>query len=84
MTRHKSDIYQRISDRILGKLQPGVRPWLKLWSVEQAAGRVARPPSQNSIPKQGVNVVMPSSAAVAHGYAAPIWMTFRQVKDLGA
>jgi antirestriction protein ArdC len=33
---------------------------------------------------QGINILMLWSAAVTLGYSAPIWMTFRQARELGA
>ncbi len=84
MTQHRTDIYTRITDQIVAELENGVRPWLKPWNAEHAAGRITRPLRHNGIPYQGINVVMLWSAAVAAGYAAPIWMTFKQAKELGA
>lgn len=84
MSSHKTDIYTRITDQIVAELEHGVRPWLKPWNAEHAAGRITRPLRHNGIPYQGINVVMLWSAAVAAGYAAPIWMTFKQAKELGA
>ena len=80
----KQDVYQRITGQIVGELEKGTRPWLKPWNAEHAAGRITRPLRGNGIPYQGINVLMLWSAAVAKGYAAPIWMTFRQAMELGA
>ena len=80
----KQDIYQRITDRIIADLEQGVRPWLKPWNAEHAAGRITRPLRSNGIPYQGINVIMLWSEAFTRGFAAPIWMTFRQAKELGA
>lgn len=84
MTQHRTDIYTRITDQIVTELEKGVRPWLKPWNAEHAAGRITRPLRHNGIPYQGINTLMLWSAAVAAGYAAPIWMTFKQAKELGA
>lgn len=78
------DIYQTIADRIVADLESGARPWLKPWSVDHAAGRITRPLRANGIPYQGINVLMLWTTAVAKGYAAPFWMTFKQAIDLGA
>lgn len=83
MTKEKTDVYQRITDRIVSELEQGVRPWLKPWNAEHAAGRITRPLRFNGVPYQGINVIMLWSEAMAKGYAAPIWMTFRQAKELG-
>lgn len=80
----KQDLYKRITSRIVAELEQGVRPWLKPWNVEHAAGRITRPLRANGQPYQGTNVLMLWGEAVAKGYAAPIWMTFRQAQELGA
>jgi antirestriction protein ArdC len=56
-------------------------PWNTL---EQAAGKISRPLRHNGIPYSGVNTVLLWSEAMDKGYNAPIWMTFRQAKVLGA
>jgi antirestriction protein ArdC len=80
----KTDVYDRITGAIVAELEKGVRPWLKPWNAEHAAGRITRPLRHNGLPYQGINVVMLWSAAVAQGFAAPIWMTFRQAQELKA
>ena len=80
----KKDVYQRITDQIVSALEQDVRPWLKPWNAEHAAGRITRPLRANGIPYQGINVIMLWSEAVANGYSAPIWMTFKQALELGA
>ncbi len=80
----RADVYQRITDQIVEELEKGVRPWLKPWSGEHAAGKIARPLRANGMPYRGINVLMLWSAAVASGFAAPIWMTFKQALELDA
>lgn len=80
----RTDVYERITNQIVAELQKGVRPWLKPWNGEHAAGHITRPLRANGIPYRGINVVMLWSAAMEKGYAAPIWITFRQAKELGA
>ena len=80
----KTDIYQKITDQIVSELEKGVRPWLKPWNVEHAAGRITRPLRGNGIPYKGINVLVLWSAAMEKGYAAPVWMTFRQASELKA
>lgn len=76
----KQDVYERITNKIVEELEQGVRPWLKPWNAEHAAGRITRPLRFNGVPYQGINVLMLWAEAVAKGYAAPIWMTFRQAQ----
>ena len=80
----KADIYQRITDQILCELEKRVGPWLKPWNAEHAAGRITRPLPGNGIPCKGINVLMLWSASMEKGYAAPIWMTFKQASELKA
>jgi antirestriction protein ArdC len=79
----KKDLYERVTAKIVASLEQGVRPWLKPWNAEHAAGRITRPLRSNGIPYQGINVLMLWGAAVERGYAAPIWMTFKQALELG-
>lgn len=80
----KTDIYQKITDQIVSELEKGVRPWMKPWHVEHAAGRITRPLRGNGIPYKGINVLVLWSAAMEKGYAAPVWMTFKQASELKA
>jgi antirestriction protein ArdC len=80
----RTDVYQKITDQIVSELEKGVRPWLKPWNAEHAAGRITRPLRANGIPYRGINVLMLWSAAMEKGYAAPIWLTFKQAIDLKA
>lgn len=79
----KADVYERITSRIVADLEQGVRPWLRPWSGEHAAGRITRPLRFNGLPYQGINVLTLWGEAVAKGFAAPIWMTFKQALELG-
>jgi antirestriction protein ArdC len=79
----RADVYQRVTDRIVQELEAGTRPWLKPWNAEHAAGRMTRPLRHNLQPYQGINILMLWGEAEAKGYAAPIWMTFQQAKELG-
>jgi antirestriction protein ArdC len=83
MSEQRSDIYTRITNRIIADLEQGVRPWMKPWNAEHAAGRITRPLRHNGIPYRGINVVMLWSASVTKGYACPLWLTFKQAIELG-
>ncbi|MBL8593226.1 MAG: DUF1738 domain-containing protein [Devosia sp.] len=77
------DIYARITDRIVADLEKGVRPWMQPWRAGNAGGRVTRPLRHNGLPYSGMNVLLLWSEAIARGYTAPIWMTFKQALELG-
>lgn len=80
----RQDIYTRVTNQIALQLEKGVRPWIKPWSVEHTAGRITRPRRHNAIPYRGVNVLLLWSEALAKGYAAPLWMTYKQSQEMGA
>jgi antirestriction protein ArdC len=80
----RTDVYQKITDRIVAELEQGVRPWMKPWSAGNGEGRIMRPLRANGIPYQGINVLMLWSEAIEKGYASPIWMTFKQALGLKA
>lgn len=80
----KKDVYERITNQIVAELEQGVRPWLKPWNGEHAAGRITRPLRSNGVPYRGINILMLWSEAVSKGFAAPIWMTFKQALELNA
>jgi len=79
----KTDLYARITNRIIAELSAGTRPWLKPWSADHAAGRVTRPLRHNGTPYRGINVLMLWAEACARGFACPIWMTYKQAQELG-
>ena len=80
----RKDVYSRVTDRIIADLEQGVRPWMKPWNAEHAAGRITRPLRHNGQPYNGINVLMLWSAAMDRGYSAPIWMTYKQAAEMGA
>lgn len=80
----KQDIYERITGEIVAELEKGVRPWVKPWQVEHAAGRITRPLRHNGQAYSGINILVLWGVASARGFVAPIWMTFKQAQALGA
>jgi antirestriction protein ArdC len=81
---NRADLYARVTGRIVADLEAGVRPWFKPWSAGHAAGRITRPLRHNGTPYSGINVLLLWSEAMARGFTAPLWMTFRQALQLGA
>jgi antirestriction protein ArdC len=47
------------------------------------ASRVVRPLRHNGVGYQGINILMLWAEAMAKGYTAPIWMTFKQAMVIG-
>jgi antirestriction protein ArdC len=82
--KEKQDNYSRITNQIVSHLEQGVRPWVKSWNAEHAAGRITRPLRHNGKPYSGINVLSLWASAMTQNFVAPIWMTFRQAAELDA
>lgn len=78
----RSDVYERVTARIVQHLENGVKPWEQPWKAE--GGGFRRPLRHNGAPYSGINVLMLWSVAMERGYENPVWMTFRQAQELGA
>lgn len=81
---NRKDVYTRVTDRIVADLEQGIRTWMKPWSAEHTAGKISRPLRHNGTPYRGMNILLLWGEAMAKGYAAPIWMTFKQALELDA
>ena len=84
MTSEKQDVYARVTNKIVADLENGVRTWMKPWNAGNTAGRITRPLRHNGIPYSGINILMLWAEAIDQGFAAPIWMTFRQASEMNA
>lgn len=79
----KADVYEKVTASIVAELEKGVQPWFKPWNAEHAAGRITRPLRANGVPYRGINILMLWGVAVERGYAAPLWLTYKQAQELG-
>jgi antirestriction protein ArdC len=82
--RLTKDVYARVTDRIIADLEKGIRPWMKPWHAEHAAGKITRPLRHNGTPYRGINILLLWGEAMAKGYTTPIWMTFKQALEVDA
>lgn len=80
----RTDIYARITERIVADLEKGVRPWMQPWSAGNMSGRITRPLRHNGQPYTGLNVLLLWSESIASGFSSVTWMTLRQANELGA
>lgn len=80
----REDLYSRITSQIVASLEQGVRPWVKPWNAEHAAGRITQPLRFNGQPYSSINILSLWMSAAVRGFTAPIWMTFRQAIELNA
>ncbi|MBC7853464.1 MAG: DUF1738 domain-containing protein [Pirellulaceae bacterium] len=82
-TTTRTDIYTRVTSKIVEDLEQGVRPWMKPWNAEYAAGRITRPLRHNGQAYKGINILMLWASAELQGFACPFWLTFQQARELG-
>ena len=82
-THSRQDIYSRITGQIVWALEQGVKPWTQPWQAGHAAGPVSRPLRFNGESYSGINILTLWASAMERSFAAPIWMTFRQARELG-
>jgi len=83
-TTEKTDIYTRITNKIIADLERGDLTWRKPWSAEHLAGNVMRPMRWNGIPYSGINTLVLWATGAEQGYTSPYWMTFKQAQQMGA
>ena len=68
------DVYQIVTDKIVGMLEAGVVPWRKPWS---SAGLPRNLVTKK--PYRGLNHFLLSASK----YTSPFWLTFKQANELG-
>lgn len=79
----RSDVYSRVTERIVAELEAGTLPWLKPWKCPDA-DPLARPLRHNGTPYRGINVLLLWAEAADRGFRSPTWMTYKQAQALGA
>jgi len=82
-TTTRSDIYTRVTSRIVDELERGVCPWMKPWTAEHAAGRITRPLRHNGQAYRGIYFIQLWMTAETAGFISPFWLTFQQARELG-
>jgi antirestriction protein ArdC len=82
-TEPKTDVYSRVTDKIIADLEKGVRPWMKPWKAGNTEGRITLPRRHNGIAYRGVNILLLWAAAIENGYQSDRYMTFKQALELG-
>jgi antirestriction protein ArdC len=83
-TATRTDVYTRVTDRIVADLENGMRSWLKPWNAHHTDGRITRPLRANGIPYRGINILLLWGEIIEKGFTANTWMTYRQAAELKA
>ena len=79
----QTDIYTRVTSKIIADLEKGQRTWMKPWNADHLANRIAKPQRHNGQYYQGLNIILLWAASVDQGFTANRWMTFKQAQELG-
>jgi len=80
-TKPKRDIYQEVTDRIVGYLEQGVAPWRN--PIRRGGGDGWPKNLESGKRYRGINVFLLSLTAWSCGYTTDYWLTFRQAKEKG-
>lgn len=75
------DLYQTITDQIVGMLEKGVAPWRSQINGAGAAGMPKNIASGKAY--RGVNTFMLAIQAQIKGYDSAFWGTYKQIQEMG-
>ena len=76
------DVRQVVTDRIIAMLEKGGNVFRDRWT--RAASRGMPRNGKTGQPYHGANVLLLWDAAIEHGYASNVWLTYKQAEALGA
>ena len=80
----RSNLYDDITNKIIGELEDGRLPWVQPWGTAAAKASLAMPKNAaTSRQYSGINILILWGAVVQHGFATQAWLTFRQALSLG-
>lgn len=79
MKAENKDLYSQVTERIVGDLEKGVRPWHQPWN----GGNPGIPTRHNGLAYRGINIILLWVEALQRSYASSIWMTYKQAQFEG-
>ncbi|TWU59616.1 ArdC family protein [Crateriforma conspicua] len=80
-TTKRRDIYQEVTDKIIGYLEQGTAPWRN--PIKRGTGDGWPKNLDSGKRYRGINVFLLGLTAWERGYASDYWMTFKQAKEHG-
>ena len=83
-TRERRDLYQDVTDRIIGELEQGRAPWVQPWGRADVSAPLGLP--KNGATERtysGINILLLWGAAIEGGRSGQTWLTFKQALSLG-
>ncbi|MEE9311878.1 MAG: ArdC-like ssDNA-binding domain-containing protein [Planctomycetota bacterium] len=79
--RPRRDIYQEVTDKIIGYLDQCVAPWRN--PVKRGAGDGWQKNLSSGNRYRGINVILLGMRAWESGYSSDYWLTFKQASERG-
>lgn len=79
----RATVYDEVTQRIIGELEAGRRPWAQPWNDTACVAAALPRNALTARTYSGINILILWSAAVAQGFSAPGWLTFRQAQAAG-
>lgn len=76
----KTELAERVTQRIIEQLENGTVPWQKPWTVDG----LLPTSGASKKPYRGINTLILSTVQFAEGYQSPYWLTFKQAQKEGA
>lgn len=80
-TAKRRDIYQEVTDTIIGHLEQGTAPWRN--PIKRGTGDGWPKNLSNGKRYRGINVFLLGLTAWERGFSSDYWMTFKQSVELG-
>ena len=82
--RDRTNLYDEITNTIIGELEAGRVPWVQPWGTAAAKAPLAMPNNASTGRSySGINVLILWGAVIEHGFPGQSWLTFRQALSLG-
>ena len=81
-SNEKFNLYQHITDKIIGALEKGVGPWIRPWDDSDVQFGLHRNAVSDHV-YRGINVLLLNLVAFEKGYTDPRWVTFNDARKLG-
>lgn len=79
----RTNLYDDITNRIIGELEEGRVPWVQPWGTAAAKAPLAMPKNAvTGLGYSGINVLILWGAVIQHGFPSQSWLTFRQALSL--
>jgi antirestriction protein ArdC len=78
----RPSLYEEVTDKIVAELEAGRVPWVQPWGRARAGLGLPRNAATGRH-YSGINILILWGALIERGYAAQVWLTFRQALALG-